>query len=134
MHIWMCIAIPISDICSDQSCIVYDTNRRPSRGNCLIWDSMPSVGPAVLIPQVAVPFPRTEYTLREDQGHDDRARSSMLPSSSCNRTWITSRSSNILEATCQATATQSRTYVPGPENLHPFSNCFVLYCHQLPST
>ena len=60
--------------------------------------------------------------------------SSMLPSSSCNITWITSRSSHILAATCQATATQSRTYAPGSEKLHPFSNCFVLYNHQLPST
>ena len=51
----------------------------------------------------------------------------MLPSSLCNRTWITSRSSHILGATCQATATQGRTYAPGSEKLHPFSNWFDLY-------
>ena len=44
--------------------------------------------------------------------------SSMLPFSSCNRTWITSRSSHILEATCQAMATQSPTYGSGSEKLH----------------
>ena len=58
MHTWMCITIPISGICSDQSCIVYDTNSRPSRCNCLIWDSMPSVRPAVLIHQVPSHFRR----------------------------------------------------------------------------
>ena len=48
MHTLMCSAILISGICSDEYCIVYDKNRRPSRGNCLIWD--------VLIPQVSVQF------------------------------------------------------------------------------
>ena len=60
MHTLMCIAILISGICSDESCIVYDTNRRPSRGNCLIWDSMPSIRAAVMIPQVSVPFLRVQ--------------------------------------------------------------------------
>ena len=53
------------------------------------------------------------------------------PSSSCNRTWITSRSFLIMEATCQATVIQSRMYAPGWEKLHPFSNGFVLYGHHL---
>ena len=60
----MCIAILISGICSDEYCIVYDTNRRPSRGNCLIWDSiiesMSSVRAAVTIPQVSIPFMRAQ--------------------------------------------------------------------------
>ena len=37
MHIillLMCIALLISDICSDESCIICDTNRRLSRG---VW-------------------------------------------------------------------------------------------------
>ena len=34
---------------------------------------------------------------------------------SCNRSWITSRNVHILEATCQATAIQSRLYAPGSE-------------------
>ena len=54
--------------------------------------------------------------------------SNIHPSSPCNRTWITSRSFHILEATCQAMATQSRMYSPGSEKLHQFSNSFVLLC------
>ena len=37
-----------------------------------------------------------------------------------------------MEATCQATTTQSRIYAPGSEKLHQFSNGFVLCGHQLP--
>ena len=65
----MCIAILISGICSDEFCIVYDTSRRPSRGNCLIWDSMPSVWAAVLIPQVSVPFLRAQGAQVWGSGH-----------------------------------------------------------------
>ena len=41
---WMCIAILISGICSVESCIVYGMTRRSSRCNCLVCDSMTSVG------------------------------------------------------------------------------------------
>ena len=56
MHRLMCIAILISGICSDECGNVYDTNRQPSPGNCLIWDSMTSVQAAVLISQVSITF------------------------------------------------------------------------------
>ena len=60
MHIMFCIAIMIYDICCDESCIVYDTNRRLSGGNCLVWDSMPSLRAAVLILQDFIPFLRVQ--------------------------------------------------------------------------
>ena len=58
MHTLMCIVILNSGMCSVDSCIVSDMHRLPSRGNCLEWDSMPTVWVAVLIPQVSVPFQR----------------------------------------------------------------------------
>ena len=62
MHTLMCIAILISGICSDESFIVYDRNRRTSRGNGLVWDSMTSVRAAVLTPQVSITFLRAQGT------------------------------------------------------------------------
>ena len=56
----MCIAILMYGICSDESCNVYDTNRRQSRGNCLVWDSTTPVRAAVLVPQVSIPFLRAQ--------------------------------------------------------------------------
>ena len=52
----MRIAILTSGICSDGSCIVYDMNMRPSRGNCLVSDSVSSVRAAVPNLQVSIPF------------------------------------------------------------------------------
>ena len=65
----MCIAILISGNCSNESCIVNDTNRQPYRGNCLIWDPMPSVRAAVLIPQISIPFLRTQGAQVWGSGH-----------------------------------------------------------------
>ena len=56
MHTLMCIAVLTSGICSDESCTIYDMNMRPSRGNCLVSDSLSSVRAAVLNPQVSIPF------------------------------------------------------------------------------
>ena len=60
MHTLMCIVILNSGMCSVDSCIVSDMHRLPSRGNCLEWDSMPTVWVAVLIPQVSIPFQRAQ--------------------------------------------------------------------------
>ena len=65
----MCTAILISGICSDKSWIVYDTNRRPSWGNCFVWDSMTSVRAAVLIHQVSIPFLRAQGAHVWGSGH-----------------------------------------------------------------
>ena len=60
MHTLRCIAVLTSGICSDESCTVYDMNRRPSRGNSLVSDSVSSVRAAVLNPQVSIPFLRAQ--------------------------------------------------------------------------
>ena len=56
----MFIAILISHICSDESCIACDSNMRLSRGNSLLWESMPLLQAAYLILQVFVPFLRVQ--------------------------------------------------------------------------
>ena len=56
----MFIAILISPICSDEPCIAWDSNMRLSRGNSLVWDSMPSLQAAYLILQVFVPYLRVQ--------------------------------------------------------------------------
>ena len=60
MHTLMCIAVLTSGICSDEYCTVYDMNMRPSRGNCLVSDSVSSVRAAVLNPQVSIQFLRAQ--------------------------------------------------------------------------
>ena len=60
MYTLMCIAVLTSGICSDESCTVYDMDMRPSRGICLVSDSVTSVRAAVLNPQVSIPFLRAQ--------------------------------------------------------------------------
>ena len=69
MHTLMCIAVLTSGICSDESCTVYDMNMRPSRGNCLVSDSVSSVRAAVLNPQVSIPFLRAQGAQVWGSGH-----------------------------------------------------------------
>ena len=69
MRTLMCIAVLTSGICSDECCTVYDMNMRPSRGNCLISDSVSSVRAAVLNPQVAIPFLRAQGAQMWGSGH-----------------------------------------------------------------
>ena len=66
MHTLMFIAILISGICSDQSCIVSGTNRRRGAMHCLVlWDSMP----AVLTLQLSIPFLRAQGAWVWGSGH-----------------------------------------------------------------
>ena len=69
MHTLMCIAVLTSGICSDESCTVYDMNMRPSRGNCLVSDSVSSVRAAFLNPQVSIPFLRAQAAQVWGSGH-----------------------------------------------------------------
>ena len=69
MHTLMCIAALTSGIYSDESCTVYDMNMRPSRGNCLVLDSVSSVQAAVLNPQVSIPFLRVQGAQVWGSGH-----------------------------------------------------------------
>ena len=69
MHTLMCIAVLASGICSDESCTVSDMSMRPSRGNCLVSDSVSSLRAAVLNPQVAIPFLRAQGAQVLGSGH-----------------------------------------------------------------
>ena len=69
MHTFMCIAVLTSGICSDESCTVSDMSMRPSRGNCLVSDSVSSVRVVVLNPQVAIPFLRAQGAQVWGSGH-----------------------------------------------------------------
>ena len=69
MHTLMCIAVLTSGICSDESCTIYDMNMRPSRGNCLVSDSVSPVRAAVLNPQVYIPFLRAQGAQVWGSGH-----------------------------------------------------------------
>ena len=69
MHTLMYIAVLTSGICSDESCTVSDMSMRPSRGNCLVSDSVSSVRAAVLNPQVAIPFLRAQGAQVWGSGH-----------------------------------------------------------------
>ena len=52
-----------------RDCTVYDMNMRPSRGNCLVSDSVSSVRDAVLNPQVSIPFLRAHGAQVWGSGH-----------------------------------------------------------------
>ena len=69
MHTLMCIAVLTSGICSVDYCTVYDMDMRPSRGNCLVSDSVSSVRAAVLNPQVSIPFLRAQGAQVWGSGH-----------------------------------------------------------------
>ena len=69
MHTLMRIAVLTSGICIDESCTVYDMNMRPSRGNCLVSDSVSSVRAASLNPHVSIPFLRAQVAQVWGSGH-----------------------------------------------------------------
>ena len=69
MHTLMCIAVLTSGIYSNEFYTVYGMNMRPSRGNCLVSDSVSSVRAAVLNPQVSIPFLRGQGAQVWGSGH-----------------------------------------------------------------